>query len=119
MNTTADTTANSSFTQSLRKAPLLGCVIVVMMMCEKMLAHTYTVINIYVLPAPWKWLVPAIVGCIGVWLILRGMNRDEVKGSLLGYLGAVLIWMSWFESGMPLLAGTANIPAAIPEDGNV
>lgn len=119
MNTAADTAPKISLTQSLRKAPLLGSLIVVMMVCEKMLAHTYTVINIYVLPAPWKWVVPAIVGCIGIWLILRGMNRDEVKGSLLGYLGAVLIWMSWFESGLPLLAHTAKIPSAIPADGNV
>ena len=114
MNTAADTAPKISLTQSLRKAPLLGSLIVVMMVCEKMLAHTYTVINIYVLPAPWKWVVPAIVGCIGIWLILRGMNRDEVKGSLLGYLGAVLIWMSWFESGLPLLAHTAQIPPPFP-----
>jgi len=121
MTTTTNTTAAASagITASLRKPPVLGCLIVVMMLCEKMLAHTYTAINIYVLPEPWKWIVPAIVGAIGLWLVLRGMGKDEVKGSLLGYLGAVLIWMSWFESGLPLLAHTAQIPPAIPEDGNV
>ncbi len=119
MDTVTDTASNPGLTHSLRRAPLLGCLIVVMMICEKMLAHTYTAITIYVLPAPWKWVIPFIVGCIGVWLVLRGMNRDEVKGSLLGYLGAVCIWMSWFESGMPLLAHSAKIPPAIPEDGNV
>ena len=117
MNTASDTapTTTTGPTAKLRRAPLLGCLIVVMMICEKMLAHTYTAITIYVLPAPWKWVIPGFVGCIGVWLILRGMGRDEVKGSLLGYLGAVLIWMSWFESGMPLLAHSAQIPPAIPE----
>ena len=121
MNTTTKPvpTAGAGLTASLRKPPVLGCLIVVMMFCEKMLAHTYTAINIYVLPEPWKWVVPAIVGAIGVWLVLRGMGKDEVKGSLLGYLGAVLIWMSWFESGLPLLAHSAQIPPAIPEDGNV
>ncbi len=106
-------------TSKLRKAPLLGCFIIITMISEKMLAHTYTAITIYVLPAPWKWIVPALVGCIGVWLVLRGMGKDEVKGSILGYLGAVFIWMSWFESGLPLLAHSAQIPPAIPEDGNV
>ena len=106
-------------TSKLRKAPLLGCMIVVMMVCEKMLAHTYTVMTIYVLPEPWKWVIPFIVGCLGVWLVLRGMGKDEVKGSLFGYLGAVLIWMSWFESGLPLMAHAAQIPPAIPADGNV
>ena len=119
MSSTSETAAHTGFTYSLRRAPLLGGLIVVMMLCEKMLAHTYTAITIYVLPSPWKWIVPAVVGCIGVWLVLRGMGRDEVKGSLLGYLGAVLIWMSWFESGLPLLAHIAQIPPAIPEDGNV
>ena len=120
MNTASETASlPAGITDRLRRAPMLGCLIVVMMICEKMLAHTYTAITIYVLPSPWKWVVPALVGCIGVWLILRGMGRDEVKGSLLGYLGAVLIWMSWFESGLPLLAHSAQIPPAIPEDGNV
>jgi hypothetical protein len=104
---------------ALRRAPMLGILVVTMMFCEKMLAHTYTAITIYVLPSPWKYLVPGAIGAFGVYLVLRGMGRDEVKGSLLGYLGAVLIWMSWFESGNPLLARRAQIPAAIPADGNV
>jgi hypothetical protein len=104
MSTDSVAQETPGLTSNLRKAPLLGCMIVVMMVCEKMLAHTYTAITIYVLPEPWKWVVPFIVGCLGVWLVLRGMGKDEVKGSLFGYLGAVLIWMSWFESGLPLMA---------------
>ena len=110
--------SETTLVSRLRKPPLLGCLVGTMMFCEKMLAHTYTAITIYVLPEPWKWVVPALVGCIGVWLVLRGMGRDEVKGSLLGYLGAVLIWMSWFESGLPILAHSAQIPPALPADGN-
>ena len=110
--------SETTLVSRLRKPPLLGCLVGTMMFCEKMLAHTYTAITIYVLPEPWKWVVPALVGCIGVWLVLRGMGRDEVKGSLLGYLGAVLIWMSWFESGLPILAHSARIPPALPADGN-
>ncbi len=102
-----------------RRAPVLGLVIVTMMLCEKMLAHSYTAITIYVLPAPWKYIVPGLIGAFGVWLVIRGMGRDEVRGSLLGYLGGVLIWMSWFESGNPLLAHLAQIPPALPEDGNM
>ena len=119
LSSTGSPATGTGITSVLRRPPMLGVLIIIMMICEKMLAHTYTAITIYVLPSPWKWLVPAVVGCIGVWLVLRGMGRDEVKGSLLGYLGAVLIWMSWFESGLPLLAGSAQIPPAIPADGNV
>ena len=113
------TTDESDLSSRLRKPPYLGLLIIVMMFCEKMLAHTYTAITIYVLPEPWKWIVPVFMGAVGVWLILRGMGKDEVKGSLLGYSGAVLIWMSWFESGLPMIAHFAEIPNQIPENGNV
>ena len=92
--------------------------LLVLMFSEKMLAHTYTVITIYVLPAPWKYWVPGIMGAVGVWLVLRGLGKDEVKGTLLGYSGAVLIWMSWFESGLPILAAWDEIPMFLPETGN-
>ncbi|MEH6549245.1 MAG: hypothetical protein V7711_17090 [Pseudomonadales bacterium] len=103
----------------LRKPPLLGIVLIVMLMCEKMLAHTYTGITIYGLPKPWTYIVPAFMGFVGIYLVLRGIGKDEVKGSLLGYMGGVLIWMSWFESGMPLLAHINKIDPVLPETGNV
>ena len=37
----------------LRKPPVLGLLVIVLMVFEKFLAHTYTVMTIYVLPAPW------------------------------------------------------------------
>lgn len=105
-------------TSRLRKAPFLGILLLGLMLGEKMLAHTYTVLTIYVLPEPWKYWVPFIVGLAGFWLVMRGMGRDEVKGSLLGYAGAVLIWMSWFESGLPLLAAYNEVPVFLPTEGN-
>ena len=117
--TTTAATGGAGWIQSLRRPPLLGLMLIVLMVGEKMLAHTYTVITIYVLPAPWKYWVPGLIGCFGVWLILRGMGKDEVKGTLLGYLGAVLIWMSWFESGLPLLAAYDQVPKFLPEEGNM
>ncbi len=115
---TDNVNSSSSLLNQLRSPPLLGLMIIVLMFCEKMLAHTYTAITIYVLPAPYKYIVPAIIGLFGVILIIRGMGKDEVKGTLMGYFGMVMVWMSWFESGMPLIAGPANIPPVIPADGN-
>ena len=96
----------------------VGLALLVLMLAEKALAHSYTVITIYALPAPWKYWVPGLIGLFGVWLVVRGLGRDEVKGSLMGYGGAVLIWMSWFESGLPLLAAYEEIPRFLPEEGN-
>lgn len=110
--------AAGGFAGALRRPPVLGLMLLLLMVAEKMLAHTYTVITIYVLPAPWKYWVPGLIGCLGVWLIIRGMGKDEVKGTIQGYLGAVLVWMSWFESGLPLLARYEEIPTFLPEEGN-
>jgi len=106
-------------TDNLRRPPILGVLILVLMVFEKFLAHTYTVITIYVLPAPWKYWVPGLLGVLGVTLIVLGLKRDEVKGTLLGYSGAVLVWMSWFESGLPLLSRYNQIQPAMPTEGNM
>lgn len=105
---------------TLRKPPMLGLLLIVVMMCEKMLAHTYTGITIYVLPAPWKYIVPGVMGLFGFYLVVKGLGKDEVKGSLYGYLGGVTIWMSWFESSMPWLGHINEVkPALPPEGGNM
>ena len=103
----------------LRRPRYLGLLLIVLLVFEKFLAHTYTVITIYVLPSPWKYWVPGILGSLGIVLIVRGLRRDEVKGTILGYLGAVLVWMSWFESGLPLLARYNEIPTVMPSEGNM
>ncbi len=40
----------------LRKPPVLGLLVMILMIFEKFLAHTYTVMTIYVLPEPWSAL---------------------------------------------------------------
>jgi len=103
----------------LRRPPIVGLLIAVLMIFEKFLAHTYTVITIYVLPAPWKYAVPAVLGALGIAMIIRGLGRDEVKGTILGYGGAVLVWMSWFENGLPMLARYNEVKTFLPSEGNM
>ena len=62
MTTDSITSEQARPITNLRKAPLLGCMIVIMMICEKMLAHTYTAITIYVLPEPWKCQIKPLRG---------------------------------------------------------
>jgi len=120
VNVTAEQVSkNNDWVFVLRRPPVMGLLIIVLMFCEKMLAHTYTVFTLHVLPAPWKYVIPFVIGSIGLWMVIAGLKRDEVKGSLLGYSGAILIWMSWIESAMPVLARAGNIPKIIPPDGNV
>ena len=51
-------------------------------------------------------------------MIIRGLKKDEVKGTLLGYGGAVLVWMSWFENGLPEIAKYNEIKMFLPTEGN-
>ena len=101
------------------RAPVLGVLVAVLMIFEKFLAHTYTVITIYVLPEPWKYWVPGILGSLGIVLIIRGLRKDEVKGTIMGYGGAVLIWMSWFENGLPVLSRYNEMKMFMPSEGNM
>jgi len=101
------------------RPPVVGILVMLLLIFEKFLAHTYTVITIYVLPSPWKFWVPGVLGALGVFMIIRGLRRDEVKGTILGYGGAALVWMSWFESGLPELARYSKIETFLPSEGNM
>jgi hypothetical protein len=103
----------------LYRPPVLGILVALLLIFEKFLAHTYTVITIYVLPDPWKYWVPGILGALGIVLIVRGLGKDEVKGTIMGYGGAVLVWMSWFENGLPVLGRYNNIEMVMPSEGNM
>ncbi|MGI9232144.1 MAG: hypothetical protein ACR2RD_00800 [Woeseiaceae bacterium] len=101
------------------RPPVLGLLVALLLIFEKFLAHTYTVMTIYVLPAPWKYTVPAVLGALGIAMIIRGLGKDEVKGTILGYGGAALVWMSWFENGLPLLARYNEVKTFMPSEGNM
>ncbi len=102
-----------------RTAPVLGLMLTALLMLEKMLAHTWSAAMIYAVPAPWSFWVPFLTGCFGIWLIFKGLGKDEVKGSLLGLLGASVLWMNWFECGLPMIARYNEIPTFLPKEGNL
>ncbi|WNC72197.1 hypothetical protein RGQ13_19055 [Thalassotalea psychrophila] len=79
---------------------------------QKPISHMYVVSMIYAVPhsETWKYLMTFAIGCIGVVLIYKGLKKDEVKGSLLGFLGAMLIWDSWVEMGLDFFEHANSIP---------
>ncbi|TRX55020.1 hypothetical protein [Thalassomonas sp. M1454] len=86
---------------------------------QKPISHMFVVTFIYVIPdsATWKYLVSIAIGCIGVVLIYKGLKKDEVKGSLLGFFGAMLIWDSWFEMGVHFFEKANDIPMVKDAEG--
>lgn len=96
----------------------LALTTMVLVLIEKMLAHSYYVTIVYGDGNPehfalWKFLVPGAVGLAGVWMIWTGLKRDDVKASLLGFLGASLMWTSFVEVGLAALAQANHIPMVL------
>ncbi len=72
------------------------------------------------------------VGAIGAGLIWAGLKRTEITATWMGFLGAVLVWVGWFEftfefyadmfripeytspTGLPIFAGATVLMATLP-----
>ncbi len=50
------------------------------------------------------------VGAVGAGLIWFGLKRSEVPATWLGFLGALLVWVGWFEFTFEFYAGMFSIP---------
>ncbi|KXI30474.1 hypothetical protein [Paraglaciecola hydrolytica] len=123
MNSPAVTHSSASF--SIRKNTLLMALIVYFFVTlQKPLSHMYVVTMIYMFPPDflWKYLIAFCVGCLGVVLVFKGLKMDEVKGSLMGLFGGILVWDSWFEMGLdffehqnaiPMIKDAAGTPALL------
>ena len=65
--TIATETIPANKTSALRRPPLLGCMIIIMMLSEKMIAHSYTAITIYVLAGMLPVLLNGVLGVKGLF----------------------------------------------------
>ena len=50
------------------------------------------------------------MGAIGAGLIWAGLKRSEVPATWMGFLGALLVWVGWFEFTFEFYAGMFRIP---------
>ncbi|MCH1930355.1 hypothetical protein L9G16_09195 [Shewanella sp. A25] len=90
----------------------MALLVYVFITLQKPLSHMYVVTMIYMFPPDfiWKYVVAFFIGCGGIVLIYKGLNKDEVKGSLMGLFGGILVWDSWFEMGMDFFEHHNSIP---------
>ncbi|QBY04523.1 hypothetical protein E2K93_09030 [Thalassotalea sp. HSM 43] len=86
---------------------------------QKPISHMYVVSMIYAIPnsETWKYGMTFAIGCIGIALIFWGLRKDEVKGSLMGFLGAMLVWDSWVEMGLDFFEHANSIPMVKDAEG--
>lgn len=97
----------------IRKNTLLISLLVYLFITlQKPISHMVVVSLIYAMPADfyWKYLISFVYGCIGLVLVYKGLKMDEVKGSIMGFLGAMFIWDGWFELGLDFFEHNNHIP---------
>jgi hypothetical protein len=92
------------------RAPLIGLVALGLTLAWRMAAHAITVINLRLFPDERLYFVGAAIGLAGFALVWTGMQRDELTGTLCGYMGGAFVWMGWFESAFHGFSQSLAIP---------
>jgi hypothetical protein len=77
--------------------PYLGLFIFAVVLMYKPVAHCVLVLQHHFFTGSEKYLVGFLVGLLGVTLVGKGLRRDELTATAMGYMGGALIWMGWFE----------------------
>jgi len=59
-----------------------------------------------------------VVGAVGAGLIWTGLKRSEVPATGMGFLGALLVWVGWFEFTFEFYADMFRIPERATSSGS-
>jgi hypothetical protein len=51
-----------------------------------------------------------VVGAVGAGLIWSGLKRGEIAATWMGFVGALLVWVGWFEFTFEFYAGLFKVP---------
>jgi hypothetical protein len=50
------------------------------------------------------------IGAIGAGLIFAGLRKPEIPATWMGFLGALLVWVGWFEFGFDFYSELFSVP---------
>lgn len=83
--------------KQLYRAPLVGLLAFIAVLLANPVAHSARVALRDLLPAGGAGAANLTIGLIGFIILLYGIRRgqDEVKGTLLGFVAGLLIWLGW------------------------
>lgn len=95
--------------RQLQKRPLLGLFAVTVGFLGQWFRHTIFPFSEGILgEAQYVGLI--VMGAIGVVLIWKGLGESEIPATWKGYVGGLLIWVGWFETGFHVFADIFNVP---------
>ena len=110
--------ANESLMARLATPPYLGLFIFAIILIYKPVAHCLLVLQHHFFTGPERYLVGFLVGLLGFTIIGKGLRRDELMASAMGYMGGALVWMGWFEYAFDFFGETLGIaPLTDPVGG--
>ncbi|MFV8784233.1 hypothetical protein ACNKU7_17565 [Microbulbifer sp. SA54] len=103
----------------LYSAPVLGALALAWIILEKMVAHIFLVTLIYAgIPSTIAYGIAFVVGLLGMVLVWKGLEQNEVRGTWMGFVGGSLIWVFWFEMYLHFIGGENNFALAMTDSGS-
>jgi hypothetical protein len=98
--------------------PYLGLLALAWVVLEKMIAHIYLVTMIYAgIPSVISYSVAFVVGLLGLVLVWKGLEQNEVRGTWMGFVGGSLVWVFWFEMYLHFIGTENNFALAMTDSG--
>jgi hypothetical protein len=110
---TAFRESNGGLAARLASPPGLGLLIFTTILLYKPIAHSLLVLQHHFFTGNSRYLVGATVGLLGFTLVGKGLRRDELTASAMGYMGGALVWMGWFEYAFDFFGGAMGIDPLI------
>lgn len=106
--------------QALYRKPWPGLVAFTIAFLSQWVGHAgYTIIK--VVGGDAYYLLALGTGLAGAALIFAGLKQSEIKGTWMGFVGALFVWLGWFEFtfvayaqyfSMPTFMAAENLPSA-------
>lgn len=97
----------------VHEAPVAGPSALLFVSLWRVLAHNIAVLEHRWLSGPASLAFGALCGTVGVLLVWRGRQRDELSASLHGFAGGALLWMGWFEHSFEFFARLMQVPPLV------
>lgn len=109
MNTSAEISPPGPAIAAITRTPWLGLLAFLVILSWRPVAHSAMMLMHEAFHGPVRLLASFTVGAIGIVVMWRGMKKDEVTGSLMGFLAGSLIWTGWAEESFNSFAALMQV----------
>jgi hypothetical protein len=80
----------------LLRKPVIGLIAVTVGLLGQWLRHAIFPLTRGIFGDNYYWAL-FVIGCVGFFIVARGLKKAEIPASVAGFIGGILIWIGWFE----------------------